>query len=675
MITELRSQLDATAGRLLSPQELPDIVEWLEGNVKLTDKDSDYRGPFKTDNCPDIREILRSGVSPDVESTVIVGPTQCFKTTILMGIDCYTVAIDHGPVGHVMPTEALARAFSTRRFQPTVQSSRALASLRPENPDHFKTLELGFKTCTLRFAGSNSPTNVASFAYRRVIGDEVDKFPQSLKHEAGTLDLMMQRVGQFTHHNIILASTPTVASGTIWIEALRGDCRRYYVPCPRCTRLFTWAFGGLRWDEKAKHANGSWDMDRVAKSAHYQCPHCQNEIHEHERRDMLHAGQWIPDEKEIADQRRADFQLVADPRRRSYFRSCFNVLHPNRTFARIAEKHLQAGKDPSKRQNFTNSELGEVFEDAGETVEWEVLMKRAENYLTEPEDGSPPVLPEGALVLVAGVDKQANPARLECEIVGFGADFESWGVQYAIIEKTTTWREAWERLDRLLLTPWLHPHGFTLAPMAVCVDTGHEPEDVYDYVRRCYPRKVYAVKGSSEGYGQPLVSRPHKSGVKQVTLYMVGGTTAKEELFSRMRIVDDGPGRMHYPVEPKRGYDAEYFRQLTAERCVERWSAGRKVKKFVRIGGRPNEALDIRCYARAALHLLNPNFAKLKEKMAKAIDEVSAAPSEPEHVEQPKAPVNSYRLRPAPVVQRGSGNLLGHLAPQVPRGGTFATTW
>lgn len=638
MITAFEQRLDAAARRLLAPRELPDIVDALEGRAltpdgvpikafQLVDKDSDYRGPFSTDNCPDLREILRSCVSPDVETTVVAGPTQSFKTTLLKGLAAYTVGLHPRPIGWVLPTEPLARDFSSKRLQPDFAATPWLASLIPANPDDYKNLSLGFTSCTIRLAGSNSPSNLASFSYGLVIGDEVDKYPQRLRNEAGTLDLLLQRTGNYTHHNHVFVSSPTVPWGTIWQAALRGDCRRYHVPCPHCSRLFVQTFALLRWDESAKNPNGTWDFARVARSAHLRCPHCSGEIWEHHRRDILHAGRWIPDPVEQADVRRADYELIADPACRSYFRSCFNVLHPNRTFAAIAQKHLLAGRDPSKRQNFTNGELGEVHEETGETLDAEVYYKRREDYLNP--DHGPLELPEGVLVLTASVDYQASPARLEYEIVGHGEDFETWGIQRGYIERRTTWKAAQAELEKILATPWQHPFGFTLTPASVCHDTGHDAEEIYRHVRACQPRRVYAIKGSSEGYGEPLVSRPKKSGVRQVTLYMVGTVTAKLEVYSRLRVGEPGPGYMHFPAHPARGYDHEFFRQLTAEKLVFHYKGGRKVPKFIKPGGRANEALDIRCYNAVALALLNPAFAKLREK-------AGAAPTAAELAAQPE---------------------------------------
>ncbi len=606
------------AARILRPRMLPDIVDWLPANVNIRDNESDYQGPFSFDNCPDLKEIARSCVSPDIETTVIVGPTQSFKSTLLIGVAAYTIGVDPGPIGWVLGNEHVALAFSTKRIQPVIEGSPVLAALKPDDDDQYKNLELGFKTCTVRLAGSNSPSNAATFSYKRVLGDEVDKYPAQLGTESGTLDLLLLRTDQYTHHNHIFASSPTVPEGTIWRAALRGDCRRYHVICRHCGKLFVQEFAQLRWDQKAKSRRGTWDFARVAKTAHMECPHCQGEIWENDRRDMLHAGQWIPDPVEAADLRRLEKDLIADPRRRSYFRSCFNVLHPNRTFAAIAQKHLTAGVDPSARQNFTNGQLGEVHEEKIERMEWETLYERREAYLDGDNPDAPAIspmlLPEGVLLLAVAIDAQENPARLELEIVGFGEGDESWGIQYKVIDGDPLELSTWLRAEPFLQYAWHHPAGHWLRPAIVCIDTGYATKTAYAFVARCQPRRVLAVKGSSGGYGEPLVFRPKKSGVQQVPLWMVGTVTAKQVVYSRLRIADHGPGHCHFPRNPRRGYDQVYFRGLVAERPVWKYETGRKVLTFKPGDFKRNEPLDIRCYILAGLDILRPDYAAIARR-------------------------------------------------------------
>lgn len=704
------ARLHERARRYFSPRHVPDIVDLLEGRafeivdgkrvelgpLHLRDKDSDYRGPFSLDRAPDMAEILRSCVSPDIESTVIVGPAQSYKTTILIGVAAYTVKIDPGGVAWVFGTAPVAKAFSQKRLQETVDATSWLAALKPSDPDDWKDMELSFQPCTVRFAGANSPGNLATFPYRRVIGDEVDKYPTKLRKEAGTLELLTLRTEQVARFNHIFASTPTIATGPIWQAALKGDCRRYHVPCRKCSTLFVQRLDLLVFEHE-RTASGGVDWDRLRRTAHMKCPHCGEEHFEQHRRDMLHNGVWIPDPVEVADAARAEHDIVADPRRRSYFRSCFNVLHPNRTFARIAEKHIKAGKNPTKRQNFTNGELGEVYEEAAERIESQPIADRAESYLAEdapvlpgqpiPERVAEPVLPmgNGVLVLVAGVDVQGD--RLECEIVAYGEGEETWGVQYAIIPGKPQDRDTWDRLDELLLRPWRHPLGYTLTPAAVAIDTGSATEEVYKYVQRCARsgRKVIAVKGSSGGYGEPLLFRPRKSGVKAVPLWMIGTTTAKEYVYTRLRITEPGPGCMHFPKNPRRGYDLAYFRGLTAERRLKKRVGNLTVVKFVNPSGRRNEPLDVRGYAHGAFTFLNPNFDELAKKVealqhppqpppdplpvvnpepvtppteGATFDPESgkvepAAPAEPQPPgPPPQAAPNTYRVTPPPPVRR-----------------------
>lgn len=586
--------LEHSARTFFRARRLPDPIKWCRQNVVIDDRVSQFRGPFSLDLAPDAPEILRSMVDPAVETTVIVGPTQFLKTTLLIGAACYVLKNIGGAVTWVLDSRDNARDFSNQRWQPTVSASHGLSDLITGDLAAFTALTLPYANGTLRFAGSGSPGKVSSFPASTIIGDEVDKYPQLLRDEAGTLEQVTDRTGASFGYRRWLASSPTVTTGTIWLAALKGDCRRFHTPCPHCSQLFVWNFAQLQWDKAARGVDGRWDMARVERTAHYVCPHCQGEIHEHHRRDILEDSRWIPSETQ-----------PLDLRCHSYFRSSFHNLHPNKSFARIAQKHLEAGREPSARQNFTNSWLGDAHEEEGAVLDDKDVAKRAEAYL-EHESRT---LPEGALVLTAGIDVQGD--RIEAEIVGWGEGDESWGIQYRVIPGDPTTDQPWDDLEEWLQRRWLHPAGFVLSPAAACFDTGHESDRVYKFVRPRLARRYFATKGSSGGYGEPLVARPRKSGVHVVPLFMIGTITAKEIVYSRLRLPEPGPGYMHFPKNPKRGYDSDFFRQLTAEKCVTKWKAGRKTKTFINPSGRRNEALDVRICALVAKELLNPDLTAI----------------------------------------------------------------
>ena len=85
-----------------------------------------------------------------------------------------------------------------------------------------------------------------------------------------------------------------------------------------------------------------------------------------------------------------------------------------------------------------------------------------------------------------------------------------------------------------------------------------------------------------------------------------------------------GPGAIHFP----RRLDADYFRQLTAERVVTRFEKGRPIRSWQpKRDGERNEALDTFVYAHAALHGLISMGLRLNEEVEGVASSVSAQPS------------------------------------------------
>ena len=88
--------------------------------------------------------------------------------------------------------------------------------------------------------------------------------------------------------------------------------------------------------------------------------------------------------------------------------------------------------------------------------------------------------------------------------------------------------------------------------------------------------------------------------------------TAKELVFGRLKIEEPGPGYCHFPES----YDDEYFKQLTAEKCVTRFHKGFARREWIKMRPR-NEALDCRVYAIAAYAILNLNINRLADRQVR----------------------------------------------------------
>jgi len=122
------------------------------------------------------------------------------------------------------------------------------------------------------------------------------------------------------------------------------------------------------------------------------------------------------------------------------------------------------------------------------------------------------------------------------------------------------------------------------------------------------------VRGGSDR-GKPVVARPTDHNRYHAKLFTLCVDTAKEIVFSRLRIGSPGPGYCHVPE----WVDAEYVAQLTAEKAIRKWVKNRgTVREWIKTRER-NEALDLEVYCLAALYILGPAFVKALPERATAL--------------------------------------------------------
>jgi phage terminase large subunit GpA-like protein len=229
-------------------------------------------------------------------------------------------------------------------------------------------------------------------------------------------------------------------------------------------------------------------------------------------------------------------------------------------------------------------------------------MTRAEPYL----EG---VIPEGGCFLTCGCDVQSD--RIECEIVAWGRDFESWSVNYFALHGDITQPDIWNRLDELLGRSWPHESGMPMTIQAACIDAGFAGAEVTAFTRSKHGRRIYATKGLSAAFGRPIWPRRASYDKNKMPLYMVSSDEAKLWVASRMRIERPAevlgrsgqkpnyenigiPGYMHTPISRPR----DWFEQMTVEKLVlvkgqRRWVNALRAR---------NEAFDCRALAVCALH-------------------------------------------------------------------------
>jgi len=348
---ELAGNLGRELRAVWEPHNRLFVYQWGETNIVLSERQSQYPGPFSSLLTPYVREPLEcfsigSGVH---DLTMCFGAQTSKTTTVMIGVAFREVQAPC-PCLWIMPTEPNARSFSETRWQPMVDDCAPLAAMKPGNSDRYKLLEQHFTRFTLNFAGSNSPANLASRPIGLLVMDETDKFQVATKREAGALQLAEQRTKTFSQPLRVKTSTPTVPGGQIWIEFLKGDQRFYFVPCPVCEGMQRLRWPQVKWSPESRRDDGTWNMEMVASTAHYECEHCQAKITDSHKTSMLRKGEW-----------RAT-AVPASFGRRSYHLNSLYAPWPACGFGVLAQKFLAAKRSLNGLQDFINSELAEPWE-------------------------------------------------------------------------------------------------------------------------------------------------------------------------------------------------------------------------------------------------------------------------------------------------------------------------
>ncbi len=575
----------------IRPDPILTVSEWADRYRILPRKSSAEPGRWRTSRTPYLREVM-DALTPTtpVQQIVIMKGTQLGFTEVGNNWFGYVVHIAPGPMMMAFPTIDLAKHHSKAKIHPSVEVVEELSSRvrEPRKKDSdttvlFKDFPGGF----LQLAGANSGASMRSRSIRYLFLDDVDGYPGDLVGEGSPVGLAKNRTDAFPNRKIYMVSSPTIRGESEIERAYQeSDERHYHVPCPHCRKLQWLQWGNL----KFKHQEYRLDEDPV-----YQCGNCGESIEERYKAWMLENGRWI----------------AASPGRpvRGYHLSSLYSPPGWLSWAALATEFLAAKKnrDAEALKTFVNTRLAETWEERGDQVDDGSLASRSR---LEPVAGGK--LPAAALVLTAAVDTQDD--RLEYEVKAWGRGEENWSVAWGQIHgDPVTDPKVWDALDEILGRTFEHESGVWLPISQVCVDSGgHATEQVYRYVKPRFTRRIYAVKGENVA-NAPLVGRFTRSNNLGVRLYRIGVDTAKGILMSRLRLEEPGPGYMHFPSDR----DEEFFKQLTAEKRVAKWTNGRKREVWVKTRAR-NEALDLNVYNLAALAILAPAWDRLEENLRAA---------------------------------------------------------
>ena len=566
----------------VEPDSYMSVSDWADKYRMLSNKSASEPGRWRTARTPYLKEIMDclSPHSP-IQKVVFmkgaqIGGTECGNNWI-----GYIMHKAPGPIMAVSPTVEMAKRNSRQRIDPLIEDCIPLQSSvsSPRSRDKGNTmLSKDFLGGVLVMTGANSAVGLRSMPARYLFMDEIDGYPKDIEGEGDPILLAERRTATFNKRKkIFLVSTPTVKGlSNIEREFGMSDQRYYLVPCPYCG-----AYQRLEWSNIKQLDDGS---------VQYECVHCQKLIGEHYKTQMLGQGRW--EATATSDGLTAGFHLSSlySPVGWLSWQECVKIYE-------------KAQKNPTLMQGFQNTILGETYEQESEAPEWQRLYETRETYPI----GS---IPMGGLFLTAGVDIQKD--RIECEVVAWGRQKQSWSIEYFVLQGDTAKPEVWRELEKVLMKDYPHASGITMPIRVMCVDSGYATQDVYSFVRQFNqavwggagaranaPRTVVAIKGQSRDTAMILSTSKADTKKKGLKVWNVSGPIIKSELYRWLkmeRIGEDATdfGRCHFPE-----YAEEYFKQITAERQVVRVTNGYPKPVWEKDPTRRNEALDCRVYARA----------------------------------------------------------------------------
>lgn len=605
------------------------VSAWSDRYRILPDDEAEP-GPWRTDRTPYLREPMDC-LTPSNPCRVVAlmkGSQTGGTEGLILNAAGYWIHHAPGRMLLIRPDEDEARDFSVQRVKPMIRLTPEL-SKRCDAGEASNVMLMDFPGGSLKLAGARAPAGLRSKPVPYVLGDEIDNWPADSGGEGDPLTLATKRQTNFPNRKTSLVSTPVDDEDSRILEWwLRGDRCTFWLPCPQCDELFVLEWQGICIPEDE-------DGTKRPEQTHYVCPNNGCVVDNGDKAEMLPRGIWRPladltplermaalrvvglaSENGEVDERVDD--VTSEPHVRSFHLSSLYSPVGWLDWAQISRDFLLVRKDPVKLKTFVNTALGQTWKQSdGETVGSTPLYERRADWGRLPHDR--------VAFLTAGVDVQAD--RLECEVVGWGRGFESWSVDYLVIPGDPTGRTVWEDLDAVLARKYPTSTGGTLRVEAACIDSGYEAKRVYEYVKKRWKRRVWAVKGRAETKDEheiwPLTW--NKSQDKAARFKLIGTKRAKRHVYTRLAATEPGPGYCHVPSERP----LWWFQQLTAEKWQRKYHRGKAYREWHLPKDGPskgrNEALDCRVYAYAAAHGLERSGRRIDEVLDRRTPEADEA--------------------------------------------------
>lgn len=628
-----------SAGAVKISTTLPS--DWAEQNIIMP---KPFPGPLSYMRTPYSREIIDC-FAPDcsVREVALMGAAQFGKTaSIIIPVIGYIIANDPGniimTVGH---EDLIEQAMS--KIDAMLDTTGLRSLIRPQ-AQRAKSQKSGdtnyvkeFPNGYFKISAASNPKIWRQVDYKFGLIDDYEAVKGKSKVAGSTRDLIQKRFTAYDKtKKILYVSSPELKQASNILEVYNyGDQRKFMVPCPCCG-----AFIELKWSTLTKNnetAGITWQVDEenrlIPDSVGYTCQECGRFFTDQNKNDFVNKGYWQPTAKPF----KPDF--------RSYHMSCLYSPHGMSDWEHYVYKWLEChppnkARIESKYQSFLNLDLGEPYEQVGETIDANQLQQNIRNYeigiipeKLSQQDGNGSVV---LLTCAADMNGKVDDARLDYEIVAWSENGSSYSIIHGSIgtfipmEGSKRFKEdrvkltyehkqqnsVWPLFEKIISQVFMTDTDRRMKISVTGLDTGHYTIQAYGFVdnSNC---NVVGLKGEGDGiYRRFGIDLPtFRNAKERKKLYILEVGQIKDRLSELIRLKYDAGnddsqpyGFMNYPV-PSGGlylYQNFFVHYQSEQRYVVESKTGEGVS--ARWGKTPsnipNHFFDVRIYNMAVKDII-----------------------------------------------------------------------
>ena len=575
--------------------------QYAEKYRTLTSDVSTIIGKFKYNMTPYLREIVDT-LSPYNTAKIIavmkaaqIGYTE---GVIVNGI-LWIIANHPGNIMALSANDDLSKEMIESRLDQGIASVGIQHLIRP-NTIRKRNQRTGDTSKYKEFAGGRlfggGMNSINKLGKQRSIRygffDDYDAAPISDKDQGNLFELLQQRFSTAANSmKQYFISTPETRPSNIENVYLKGDQRKWKVPCPKCGKFIEILWNHTIDNEKVGIIfNKDKQGKLIEKSVQYRCQECGGTFKEKNKYEMNLNGIWVP----TAESSRPG--LV------SYHISAFTSAPGMYTWTDYAYKWIDifkgSNENKAKRKVFRNVVEGLPWEEKIEKIKSNVLAKNTRNYQigTVPtnkskKDGNGKII---LLTCACDLNGTLDDARLDYEVIAHSENGSNYSIKHGSIgtyqpgnklqsrERWTYRNEApdnvWDYFySEVINIDYYSDNGDVMRIMGTGVDSGYMTSFAYHFVDS-YPEQVIALKGKiSEKYQKVGADLPHfKPARERANLYILEVDLIKDELAEKINLKwnrkNENPqpaGFMNFPIPGDGLYTVNgYFAQYEAEQKV-----------------------------------------------------------------------------------------------------------